>query len=347
MFVAETQKAPANWPGQIMSNFAGMDSYPGLSFAYPQNIPHALHNERPIENKEPLTLWNHFRMKFINGPKWFQNFRTYFTPGLNAAGISLNTLAVLGKAILPKATQSFLDKKAEWFSRYVIPVSFSWNALEAIVGHRVPEAISRILPGLAFLVLPFHNFNFATGISSTLGFLFEQVNERHGGKPPGNGDIWKNFSETMKSSVEIFKDIFRGNQTHENSFDQLGLMGMGLGTLGGLIFASQDRDTIAAKVFGILRNLGGLGSDIKFMTSPSKDPARARDLKIVGSVCGGASVLNILMRWTGSEEIARILNHLAIALDDFGLTYWASRSKKDNDQQLQSTLGDFSSSIIS
>jgi hypothetical protein len=33
-----------------------------------------------------------------------------------------------------------------------------------------------------------------------------------------------------------------------------------------------------------------------------------------------------------NPDVGRILNHLSIAADDFGLTYWAQMSKADNDR---------------
>jgi hypothetical protein len=86
-----------------------------------------------------------------------------------------------------------------------------------------------------------------------------------------------------------------------------------------------------ARFFGNMRNVGGILADYKLVFNKVADPARSNDQKIVGGTCSLASILNILMRWV-DPKLARALNHISIAADDFGLTYWAQSSKRDNDE---------------
>ncbi len=227
-------------------------------------------------------------------------------------------------------TAKFLDEKSEWFAKYIIPFTFGWNGIEALMGKRLPEAISRLIPASLFCVLPFYNLNLATGISSGLNCLFEHVKDRHGGKNPGEGDLWKNTQEVLKTSKNIFKDIIKGDQSKEDLGKQLSTIFLLLGSLGGLALAKDSRDSGLARFFGNMRNIGGLIADYKLVFNTVEEPARARDQKIVGGTCTIASILNILMRWV-DPKLARALNHISIAADDFGLTYWAQSSKRDND----------------
>lgn len=310
---------------------------PGLA-TNENKAPTSSLNQSPVRDSSRMTLWNKFRHQFVDGPDWFKQFRNWFTLSLNGVGISLNALAVIGKTILPKPVQEYVDEKAEWFSRYIVPVSFTWNGIEALVGHKPLEALARVLPGAAFVALPFHNFNFATGISSTLNYIFEHVADRHGGVQPGNGNMLENFKEVGKTTLSVIKDALSFNPEHEDLPKRLATLGMGIGTLGGLAFAAKSRDSFAAKLFGNMRNIGGLIADWKLVFNDVEDKSRSRDLRLVGSSCSTASILNILMRWVGPEA-ARMLNHIAIALDDFGLTYWAHASKKDNDKVLRQKIG--------
>lgn len=288
-----------------------------------------LQGNRP-DPKENFSTWDKLRDKFFNGPAWFQGFRNQFTISLNSLGILFNTAAVVASnsTFFSKSTAEFLDKKSEWFSKYIIPISFSWSGVEALMKNRLLEAVARIIPASLFTVLPFYNLNLATGISSSLNYLFEHVMDRHDGKHPGGDNMFKNAGAVFKSSIDVFKDIFTLNTSKESLAKQLGTLFMSTGSLGGLAFAREKRDTMLARIFGNMRNIGGLIADWKLIFNDIKnDDRRTFDLRFVGSLCSTASILNILMRWV-DPKLARSLNHIGIALDDLGLTYWANQSSK-------------------
>lgn len=284
-----------------------------------------------------LSYWNKFRKAFIQGPKWFQLLRSNTTMTLNFFGIALNSLAVIGKAFLPEKAYNFIDEKSEWFSKYIIPISFSWNSVEALVGHRLPEAISRIVPALSFWALPFYNFNLATGVSSALNYIFEHVKERHGGRNPGNGSMVENAKQVFSTSIDVIKDIVIGKRDKEDIFKQLGTLGLFFGSFGGMIFTRKQRDSLWARVFGNMRNIGGLIADYKLIFNDAKDPTQAKYQREVGAFASIASILNIFMRWV-NPELARMFNHISIAADDYALTRWAQVSKEDNDRELSKTI---------
>lgn len=288
-----------------------------------------LQGNRP-DPKANFSTWDKVRDKFFNGPNWFQNFRNQFTISLNSFGILFNTIAVIASnsTFFSKSTTEFLDKKSEWFSKYIIPISFSWSGIEALMKNRLVEAAARIIPASLFTVLPFYNLNMATGVSSALNYLFEHVMDRHGGKHPGQDNMLNNAKAVLKSSADVFKDIFTLNSSKESIAKQLGTLFMSVGSLGGLAFAHDKRDSMLARIFGNLRNVGGLIADWKLIFNDVKnDDRRTFDLRFVGSLCSTASILNILMRWV-DPKLARSLNHIGIALDNLGLTYWSNQSSK-------------------
>lgn len=292
--------------------------------------------------EKPKSILDKVQESFYNGPYWFQQFRDKFSTTLNGFGIAFNFLSVIASnsKIFNETTVKMLDKNSELFSKFVVPASFAWNGVEALVGKRVPEALSRFIPAVSFMFLPFYNLNIATGISSGLNYLFEHVKDRHGGKNPGK-TIMENLSAVSKTSFDIFSDMIQGKTDKEDAAKQLATVGLLGGSIGGMFFARNERDSILARLFGNVRNIGGILADWKLIFNDVKnDPRRAFDLRLVGSLCSVASMLNILMRWV-DPKLARTLNHIAIAIDDFGLTYWAQRSKKENDVAMQASLKSF------
>jgi hypothetical protein len=302
-----------------------------LSYELANNHKQEIKDDKPQVNLAKHKSSNAIQEFFKNGPQWFQNFRNYFVMGLNTIGITLNSVSVIASNsnIMPKPVAEYLDKAAEWYSRYVISLGFGWNGIESLVGKRPIEALARFLPAAGFMALPFYNFNLSTGISSTMSYIFDKVISRNGDKQPGIGSAMENTKGTIKHTLDIFKDFFNP-KSKETLVEKFGIAGLGLGTLGGLLFASHERDSLAARFFGNLRNLGGLVADYELVFN--KDTTwRSAHKRTVGLTCSTASILNIIARWV-NPDVGRILNHLSIAADDFGLTYWAQMSKKDNDE---------------
>jgi hypothetical protein len=286
-------------------------------------------NQKAHENNKPR---NTMQEAFDNAPQWFQHFRNHLVTVLNAVGITLNATSVVASNsnIMPQPVAEYLDKAAEWYSRYVVSLGFGWNGVESIVGKRPIEALSRFLPVAGFMLLPFYNFNTATGISSFMSYVFDKVVSRNGGEQPGIGSAIENTKGTIKHTIDIFKEFFNNN-SNESLVEKIGIAGLGLGTLGGLTFAAKERDSFAARFFGNMRNIGGLVADYELVFNQDPDRKRSRHKRTVGVTCSTASILNIIARWV-DPKLGRILNHLSIAADDFGLTYWAQMSKADNDR---------------
>lgn len=304
------------------------------TIAYLDSILHKFKAEQNPSLESKNIWWDKFKTEFCEaGPPGFQHFRNYFTLVLNGVGIAMNTMAVIGSnnKIFPKEVAKFIDEKSEWFTKYLIPFGFAWNAVEAFVGQRPVECLSRLIPAVSFWALPFYNFNLATGVSSGINHMLELVQNRNGGKQLGNNMI-ENTKLVLKNFYDIFKDMFLLKKAPEKFTEQLGALCLLGGSIGGILFAKKDRDSGAARFFGNMRNAGGMVVDVDLICNKDPHPTRARDKKIVGLTCITASILNILMRWV-SPELARSLNHISIAADDFGLTYWAQSSKRENDLQ--------------
>lgn len=275
--------------------------------------------------------WDSMRKKFLHGPKEFQNFRNHFSPSLNYICVFLNALTALNSNIkfLPNTITKLCEASAENFARYSIPASYTWNSLEALMGNRAIESIVRFLPALSFFVLPFHNFNIATGISSGLNNLNDLITERLGGKQPSES-VSQNVNAVLKEGQQLVKEFFttikplKPAANEVGMLDQFSTISTITGGCGGLLFAAQDRNSLPAKFFGSFGNIGGFLLDISMAFSKN---ARKR---VIGLSCGLASLSNILMRFV-NKKLSKFLNHVSIAADTFGMTYWAQSSKEIND----------------
>ena len=177
-------------------------------------------------------------------------------------------------------------------------------------------------------------------MSSGINFLLDRVDKRLEGTERSK-TMLGNTKEVWTTCMEIMKEYLTaqvsGNDHNDKSpyketaRDMFSALGMIFGSAGGFLFAPQSRDSAAARLFGFFRNAGGLVADLNFVFGKDYDQRH----KIVGSSCGVASFLNIIMRWVSNDKLVRALNHISIALDDFGLTYWANASKEKNDIQDQ------------
>jgi len=102
-----------------------------------------------------------------------------------------------------------------------------------------------------------------------------------------------------------------------------------LGSLTGFAFARTERDSLAAKVTGIIRNLGGIIGDLDFIFKYDD-----LDHKLTGSFCGIASICGVVQRFIKDSDIANSFSHALVACDNIGFTIWSLASKKKNDQVL-------------
>lgn len=282
-----------------------------------------------IDSIDPNTAWGKVRAYFHDSPPWFQHFRDNFTMVLNYIGIVFNTTAVVAKNsnVFSKDTAEMIDRKSEWYSRYVIPFSFAWNGVEALVGNRLVEALTRIVPAISFWALPFYNFNTATGVSSGVNYMLELVTkrlEKKKVKVPSH-NMLENTKVIGGELLQLSKDFLVNAKSDENWIHKITSFFLLGGSLGGFFFAAKDRDTWLARLFGNVRNIGGFFGDYDLVTNRKYDVHK----KVVGLSCGVASILNMIMRWV-NPELARTLNHISIAADDFGLTYWAQDSRRHN-----------------
>ena len=108
--------------------------------------------------------------------------RDYFSPVINGIAIVANTLSAIGivSNSFPEKLNNFLDKKSEWFSKFVVPISFASNGLEALAGQRLIEASLRFIPAISFWALPMFNFTYPMGLFSGSNTILSMIHKRLG-----------------------------------------------------------------------------------------------------------------------------------------------------------------------
>lgn len=255
----------------------------------------------------------------------FDKLRDYFSPTVNGIAIIGNALAGIGlvtKSFSPKVT-NFLDQKSEWFSKFVVPLSFASNGLEALAGKRLIEASLRFIPAISFWALPMFNFTYPMGLFSGSNTILSMIHKRLGDKLPNN-DFNKNTKAIVKTAKDVFKDFTHGKTNKEETNFIISSLTVLTGSIGGMLFGAQDRDTPLAKAMGSIRSIAGVAVDIGLFLKNNVHE------KVVGLSCGTASLCNLALRWIPDENIAKAVNHIALAADDFGQTYWAQESRRRN-----------------
>lgn len=292
------------------------------SFLHSQNTTR--NEANPINENEKEAKTNVFSENH-DYPIFFDKLRDYFSPTINGIAIVGNTLAGIGLVtkIFPEKLVKFFDEKSEWFSKFVVPLSFASNGLEALSGKRLIEASLRFIPAISFWALPMFNFTYPMGLFSGSNTILSMIHKRLGDALPNN-DLKENTKAILNTGFEVFRDFSKGQTNKEETNFIISSLTVLAGSIGGMVFGSQDRDTPLAKAMGTIRSIAGVAVDIGLFLKNNFHE------KIVGLSCGTASLCNLALRWIPNENIAKAVNHLGLATDDFGQTYWAYESRRRN-----------------
>jgi hypothetical protein len=270
-------------------------------------------------------IWSSVQQRFYDPNSPIKLLRDHFTPSINYLSVILNSLAVLDPTnkFFSLETNKSIDKIASKFSQFMIPLSYCWSGIEALMSNKAVEAVMRFLPASTFLVLPFFNINFANGFSSGFNNLIDLLTARLGARQ-NTSSIIANARSVLPELKNLARDFLTKIQplsgSRETLADQVATLGTILGNLGGILFARQERDSGLARMFGFFSNATGFVMDFRNIVS------RNIRKQIVGYSCALASISNILTRFV-DPNLSRILNHISIVADGFGLSYWAQSSK--------------------
>lgn len=297
------------------------------------NIPVDLHQqtvEKHVPDNKTETKLSSLSYIRKNYPSWF-NWTTMI---LHTLGSTMPFVS-----FIPQSFSRAIKDFAINFSKYGIPLVKLHTGLEALQGKRMFEALARVLPAAIIpgFNLPFFNFHLAYGLSSGVNVVLEHMNDRI-------GDLSKHdsFAVNNKKVISGFKSMIRdliyGAHIRERTKLFLALGGgaaMLAGAVPALIFARDSLNSMASKIFGSIRTVGGLLGDLSIILFSSKtDPDEKRKEQLVGAFFLIPSMMDFLQRWMNqSADANEIFNHAKTALNTIGEVLWSSLSTDRNLKQ--------------
>lgn len=296
--------------------------------------------------------------------KFFDNFGL-ITNSIAAVFHTVASAAPFLKSI-SKPLAEKIDNFAVQFARYIVPLNFIKNGIEALENNNIVESVIRFsLPTMLMSkMLPFVNFMVAYGLHSGLSIFYQEAIDGLKAKSKDGQVKFKNFSENVNMVFGELKNVCK-NITKASMKSQ-GYMLSGIlmliGSVGGLLFARNDRDTFFAKLFGVLfRNLGGAVGDLvliahhpdgigknmtwgEMMGTIKKDGLlkfiggyfsnftkawkKSPDAKMIGGFAGVASLLGPVLRYVKDDRVGNIVGHIIEAFNNFAYTIWGNMNRR-------------------
>jgi len=234
---------------------------------------------------------------------------------------------------VPEKFSKMVDKAAVIFSKSVVPIAMLHNSWEAFVGKRGIESIIKLVTPALLYTVPLHNFNIPYGLHSSVKLILDKA--MHKAPQRKEQSFGQNFKDMTQGAKNLFGDFFAGKGDWDLNSTVFAFANMLFGSVGGYLFARTERDSWPAKIFGLIRNIGGLVGDVNISIVGDEHEKKA------GRLMGLASIFGIIQRWIPDPKVARIFSHALIACDDIGFNIWSNDSKRRNDkveEQKQETL---------
>lgn len=274
---------------------------------------------------------------FIERFKNDGNFRSAAISGLNAFLHSLTVATGFTPGL--KQLNEILDKSAFFFTKIVSPfVSYGMSAWSAFTDKKPIETLIKMIPPTFLPIIGDANvdtvFGTCTGFNQPYDVLLDRIKEKSAQSPEyaqkvkeKNQTSLGNAQLILEETKNMLKDFFAGKLDFWKESGYLINCAMILtGSLPMLLFARQERNTVWAQGFGILRNLGGIMGDVLFVSQKA-----SFHKLLVGILCSLGALSNIAKRLTPNETLARVFIHLGAALDVAGYTVWNAFSDKSKE----------------
>jgi hypothetical protein len=260
-------------------------------------------------------------------------YRNTLVGGVNAV---LHALAAIFSSKDGEASSGFgrvCDKAAFICTRWVAPfLSFGWAAVESFMKRKPVEGfIKGIPPALLSLCVGDANIDIGYGVAMGLNCPYD-ITEAYIKEKSKKSEAYKEHVEKSNATAlgnakltwEAFKEVIKDFKSLD--FTSRGLMTVSAGIVAGslpiVLFARKARDTMLAKVFGLLRNLSGMGGDAFFIFGKNVHPLK----RLVGVCCALAALLGIPKRWITDNLLVKTLIHGQAALDVGGYAAWNALS---------------------
>ncbi len=267
--------------------------------------------------------------KFRKDPKFRNGSLSIFNAILHGLTV-LSSLSPQSNKLM-KTINKACNALAFSFTKYIVPfISYGFATVQSFKNKRMIEGLIKLIPPLLLPAVGNANIDAVFGANTALNSAYDIATKRFEDRAKDSPEFAEKLKEAektfggynkliIKEMKDICADFFKGKLNKADTGTLIAdiLILCGAGPM--IAFARKARDTVSARVLGLLRNIGGIIGDISYLIDPDKRR------KLIGALCGGAAITHIAKRWVG-EKWSNILIHLGSALDVSGYAVWNARS---------------------
>lgn len=258
-----------------------------------------------------------------------------------SAGHLIAGLGKLSNAI-PEPITEFLDIYALKFSKLVNVSNYTYKGIEALVGKRAWEGLSRLAYSVVVPWVPLESVFTSSGISSG-ATMFEQA-QRHKIKypnatkksPQGNpSSLIEDLKENSKAFKTMCSETFQGlwgkerkvfinpnkDKGHTMFFCAWGNF---IGAISGMLAGSNHHSPLG-KFAAVVRNAGGIGCDWAKLIHPDINNKLSAIFYCI------VSALDVTKSFTQTDT-SRTLSHFSNAMNNFANYYYVNTTKATLDR---------------
>lgn len=273
------------------------------------------------------------------------NYRNISIGSINATLHALATVTSFssreGGLSWLKSINKIVDQIAFICTRWVAPIiSYGFAAYKALENKEGVKAFIKLVPPLCLPLVGDANIDIVYGSSSGLNQPYDLIEERIKflvEKHPELAEPIKEANKTFSGNAKLMWGIFKqmckefvqGRMPKEEAWFFVNCSMILGGSIPAMLFARHSRDSIFAKITGLLRNSGGILGDILFFAF---DRDNMHKLSI-GAMCTVSGLASIIKRWVKSDAVARTLIHLSAALDVSAYALWNAYNDKSQEKK--------------
>lgn len=276
-------------------------------------------------------------------------YRNLFLSGTNAFLHGLATITNFVSQTNPalKVLNSVIDKAAFFCTRWVSPfISYGHAAYQAMSKQKEPVlALIKLIPPVFFPFVGDSNIDMVYGTSTALNQPYDmtmnRIKDKINSSPEYAQQLHDNKDKPLYNLRILFdglKDILKDPNFLKKNFWKEGIFVLNcsmmlLGSIPMLLFGRDQRDTLFAKVSGVLRNVGGWIGDYGWAFGGKVEKEKTT-MAVLYAIAQGA---DIVKRFVG-EESAKVLIHLSAALNVSAMTMWNTLNTDNKKESLEDVI---------
>jgi hypothetical protein len=161
-----------------------------------------------------------------------------------------------------------------WFSKLFSHLPNSITGFEELENNNFVHGMAKLFNFTKLKQSEPINFGFSTGMYPATFMETQKIGEAEfkNKKFTSFGDnVSYFFKNSLKANKQIIKDLKQGEQPFKNSLRLLVPPVAGISSLLGTIFVGNQVNTLVAKIFGVMRNLSGIGGDMLMLKNAESE----------------------------------------------------------------------------